>query len=206
MTLMLIGAGFGRTGTHSMMLALEMLGLGPCHHMKVLLGDPEHQALWDGFARGAAPDWARAFDGFRSAVDWPSAYYWRELMEHYPDAKVLLTLRSPESWWNSYSQTIVKHVAGERGTGSWIDTVIAEKIMGGRPDDRDVAIAAFNANTAAVRAAVPPARLIVHEVGDGWGPLCEGLRLPVPADDYPKSNSTEEFLARHAARQAAAGR
>jgi Sulfotransferase domain len=204
MTLLLIGAGFGRTGTHSMMMALEMLGMGPCHHMRVLLADPGQQALWDSFAHGAAPDWPRAFEGFRSAVDWPSAYYWQELMAQYPAAKVLLTLRSPESWWNSYSQTILTHVAREKGTGSWIDTVIAGKIMGGQPDNREVALAAFNANTAAVRAAVPPSRLIVHEVGDGWGPLCQGLGLPVPPEEYPRSNSTADFLARHAARIAAA--
>ncbi len=204
MTLLLVGTGFGRTGTHSMMLALDMLGLGPCHHMRVLLADPDQQARWDSFAHGAIPDWDKAFAGFRSAVDWPSAFYWHDLIDHYPDAKVLLTLRSAESWWDSYSQTILTHLVRERGTGSWIDTVLAGQVMAGQPDNRDVAIAAFNANTAAVRAAVPNSRLIVHEVGDGWGPLCEGLGLAIPTEEYPRSNSTAEFLARHAARMAAA--
>ncbi len=204
MSLTIVGAGFGRTGTKSMQQALEMLGLGPCHHMSVLLEDPEQQALWNGFGQGETPDWDQAFAGFRSAVDWPAAYYWQEIAQHYPDAKVLLTLRSAESWWNSFSKTILTHLDRMRGTDVWIDAVIREKIMAGHPEDRATAIAAFNANTAKVRAHVPPNRLIVHEVGDGWGPLCQGLGLPTPAAPYPQSNSTQNFLDYHAALKAAA--
>lgn len=203
MALCLVGAGFGRTGTNSMKLALATLGLGPCHHMSVLLDNPAHQALWDTYAQGAAPDWDQAFAGFHSAVDWPSAYYWQALAARYPDAKVLLTLRSPDSWWNSYSKTIVTHIARLRGDGGWIDRVVNDKIMGGHFQDRATAIAAFNANTEAVRAAVPHSRLIVHEVGDGWGPLCAGLGLPLPSEPFPRTNSTQDFLDRHAARNAA---
>ncbi len=204
MTFSVIGAGFGRTGTNSMKLALTMLGLGPCHHMTVLLEDQTHQDLWDGFAHGAAPDWDHAFAGFGSAVDWPASYYWQDIARHHPQARVLLTLRSPESWWSSYSQTVLTHLTRLAGSGSWVDAVIAGRIMAGRPGDRDTAIAAFNANTATVRALVPTDRLIVHEVGDGWGPLCAGLGLPEPAETYPRTNSTDEFLANHAARNTAA--
>lgn len=202
MALSIIGAGFGRTGTNSMRLALEALGLGPCHHMVVLLDNPDQQALWDSFAQGAAPDWDRAFAGFGAAVDWPSAYYWRELAQKYPDAKVLLTLRSPDSWWTSYSKTILTHINRLKGTGTWVDRIVAGRVMAGQPDDRATAIAAFNANTAAVRALIPASRLIVHEVGDGWGPLCHGLGLPIPAEPYPATNSTEAFLAHHGRRRA----
>lgn len=204
MALQLVGAGFGRTGTNSMKLALATLGLGPCHHMSVLLEDPTQQALWDTYPAGSSPDWDAAFAGFTSAVDWPSSYYWQDIASHYPDAKVLLTLRSAESWWDSYSKTILTHLGKLRGTSSWVNVVIAEKVMGGRPEDRATAIAAYNANNAAVRALVPASRLIVHELGDDWGPLCAGLNLPTPAEPYPRTNSTNDFLARHAARNAAA--
>lgn len=196
MALSVIGAGFGRTGTHSMMLALEQLGLGPCHHMKVLLDTPAESARWSRIAAGEAPDWDQAFAGFGAAVDWPSAYYWRELAAHYPQAKVLLTLRSPESWWTSFSKTILPSILSDAGTGKWGSVMIAGPIMSGRPADRDTAIAAYNANTAAVRAAVPAERLIVHQVGDGWGPLCEGLGLPIPDAPYPQTNSTDDFIDR----------
>ena len=187
-----------------MKLALDLLGLGPCHHMTVLIDDPVHAALWDSLGQGATPDWDHIFAGFHSAVDWPAAYYWQDISNRYPDAKVLLTLRSPESWWNSYSQTIMHAVNRMRGSGIWLDAVVGAKVMGGHPDDRATAIAAFNANTARVRALVPPHRLIVHETGDGWGPLCEGLGLAIPAEPYPKTNTKQEFLDRRAAQVAAA--
>jgi hypothetical protein len=69
MALSVIGAGFGRTGTESMKLALETLGRGPCHHMTEVLGNPDQIALWRAAARGDLPDWEQAFLGYRSAVD-----------------------------------------------------------------------------------------------------------------------------------------
>ena len=108
MALSVIGAGFGRTGTESMKLALETLGMGPCHHMKEVLANPEQVALWRSAAQGDLPDWEDAFAGYSSAVDWPAAYFWRELSEYYPDAKILLTVRSADSWYASMANTILK--------------------------------------------------------------------------------------------------
>ena len=81
-----IGAGVGRTGTYSLKLALEQLGFGPCHHMEEVLKDPERQIpLWSAAARGTA-DWESALAGYRSAVDWPTAAFWRELAEARPES------------------------------------------------------------------------------------------------------------------------
>ncbi len=101
MALEVIGAGFGRTGTDSMKAALEEIGLGPCHHMKELLADPVQMQHWRGIADGNTPDWDETFANYTSAVDWPSAFYWRQLAAHFPKAKVLLTLRDPESWFST---------------------------------------------------------------------------------------------------------
>ena len=124
MALEVIGAGFGRTGTESMKQALEILGLGPCHHMREVMSNPAQLALWRAAARGELPDWDEAFAGYRSAVDWPSAYFWRAVCAHYPEAKVLLTGRSAESWYESMSTDLApeigrwpvnrRAVAGER--------------------------------------------------------------------------------------------
>ena len=160
--------------------------------------------MWDTYPKGATPDWDQAFSGFQSAVDWPSTYYWQDIARHYPDAKVLLTLRSAESWWASYSNTVLNHITSLKGSGSWVDNMITQAIMQGHPDDRDTAIAAFNANNAQVRALVPRERLVVHELGDGWGPLCDAFGLPTPAEPYPVTNSTADFQAFHAARNATA--
>jgi hypothetical protein len=106
MTLAVIGAGFGRTGTDSMREALAMLGLGPCHHMRDVLANPDLLAFWRAAADGRTQDWGKAFDGYRSTVDWPAAYFWRELAGAYPDAKILLTVRDPQKWYDSVSTTI----------------------------------------------------------------------------------------------------
>ena len=196
MSLKVIGTGFGRTGTDSMRLALNMLGFGPTHHMVEILANPDQKERWRALALGAKPDWGYLFEGYGSCVDWPSAFYWRELIEVYPDAKVLLTWRTPESWWNSFSNTIVKSVSGSDDPQSLGRTLIADKTFGGRMADRDHAIATYEANVADVIATVPADRLLVYNLGDGWEPLCAHLGVPVPEEDYPNRNNKKEFFDR----------
>jgi len=195
MALEVIGAGFGRTGTESMKLALEALGLGPCHHMKEVLPRPEQVALWRSAARGATPDWEQAFAGYKSALDWPSAYFWRELSACYPEAKILLTLRSSESWYASMERTILKTIRSSSDPASIGVRMIGQGVFGGRLDDRDHAIAIYERNTAEVQAAFPPDRLLTYSLGDGWAPLCAFLGKPVPDAPFPHSNTSEDFEA-----------
>ena len=197
MTLAVIGAGFGRTGTLSMKAALEILGFGPCHHMMTVIADPEQKRVWRAAAaKGGRPDWNEAYAGFRSAVDWPTAYYWRELGEHFPDAKMLLTIRSPESWYASMTKTVANALGPGNDPASLGVKLIGEGTFGGRFNDRAHAIAVYEKHNAAVRDAVSPERLLVFEVGDGWEPLCRFLGVPVPDVPFPQTNSTEEFAAR----------
>lgn len=195
MTLRVIGAGFGRTGTESMKLALEMLGLGPCHHMKEVIAHPGQTRVWRSIAQGNEPNWHEAFAGYSSAVDWPSAYFWRELSEHYPGAKILLTVRSPESWYASMEKTIFKSLTENTDRASVGVKLIAERVFGGRLDDRDHAISIYEKNTAEVQAAFSKDRLLTYNIGDGWESLCRFLCRPIPDSPYPRSNSTEEFNA-----------
>jgi len=196
MALNVIGAGFGRTGTESMKLALEQLGVGPCHHMKEVLISPDQIEIWTDIAYGAAPDWEQAFAGFRSAIDWPSAFYWRELAEVYPEAGVILTLRDTNSWYDSFSNTILRYLeivrqqAPDRHLGQ---KIIAERLFDGHAGDSAHARAMFERNTEEVMATIPPERLLVYNVGDGWEPLCQFLDCPVPDTPYPRSNSTADF-------------
>lgn len=195
MALSVIGAGFGRTGTESMKLALEMLGLGPCHHMKELLADPEQMALWRGIAAGDPPDWNAAFAGYKSSVDWPSAFFWRELADLYPKAKILLTVRSAESWHASMEKTIFKTLRESTEPDSVGMKLVAGGVFGGRLDDPAHAIAIYERNNAEVQAAFPPERLLAYRLGDGWDPLCRFFDKPVPGAPYPRSNSAAEFNA-----------
>ena len=106
-----IGPGFGRTGTNSLKLALEQLGFGPCHHMFEVRDHPEQLPNWEAAARGETVDWDVVFRGYRSQVDWPGARYWRELAQHYSKAKVILSVRDPDSWFDSVQATIAPFVA-----------------------------------------------------------------------------------------------
>lgn len=199
MPLYVIGAGFGRTGTDSMKTALEILGLGPCHHMHEVHGDPEQTALWRRIARGEPPDWEAAFDGYRSAVDWPSAYFWRELAEYYPGAKVILTVRSAESWYASMEKTIFRRLRNSTDRDSVGVRLVAERVFGGRIDDPAHAMAVYEQNNREVQAAFPPERLLTYRLGEGWAPLCRFLGKPIPDRPYPHRNSATEFNARRAA-------
>jgi hypothetical protein len=193
MTIQVIGTGFGRTGTDSMREALNMLGFGPCHHMLEVNGNEEQKRLWRALARGENPGWDVLFAGYNSCLDWPSAHYWRELVREYPDAKVLLTYRSPESWWESFEKTILAGIAQSTDQASLGLALVRDQVFDGKPGDRALAIARYVANVDAVRATVPKERLLVHNLGDGWEPLCAHLGVPVPAAPYPNRNAAAEF-------------
>ncbi|TPN76702.1 sulfotransferase family protein [Mesorhizobium sp. CU2] len=193
MSIEVIGAGFGRTGTDSMREALTILGFGPCHHMYEVIAKEEQKRLWRALAKGGAPDWGRLFSGYSSCLDWPSAYYWRDLIAFYPQARVILTWRSPESWWESFEKTIVAAIGAHDDPDSLGVALIAKRVFGGRPQDRATAIAAYEANVEAVMATVPRERLLVHTLGDGWQPLCAHLGCAVPDQPYPNRNSAQEF-------------
>ena len=193
MTLKVIGAGFGRTGTDSMREALNILGLGPCHHMLEVNASEDQKQMWRAMVQGAPPEWERLFAGYASAVDWPSAYYWRELMAFYPRAKVVLTYRTADSWWKSFEQTILRGIQASTEPESLGLALVRDKVFSGRADDRALAIARYEDNVNAVKATVPPERLLVHSLGDGWEPLCAHLGVPVPAQPYPSRNSASDF-------------
>jgi hypothetical protein len=197
MTLKVIGTGFGRTGTDSMREALDILGFGPCHHMHEVIAHEHQKLMWRAKIQGAPLSWDELFAGYQSCVDWPSAYYWRELIAVYPQAKVILTHRSAESWWASFEKTILAGLSKSTDPQSVGLALIRDKVFGGRMNDKAHAMACYEANVKAIRETVPAARLLVHELGDGWAPLCAHLGVPVPAVDYPSANSAEAFNNRH---------
>ncbi|MCC2657534.1 MAG: hypothetical protein K0Q76_2642 [Panacagrimonas sp.] len=193
MTLEVIGAGFGRTGTDSMREALNLIGRGPCHHMLEVNRNEEQKRLWRAFVQGAPIGWDALFDGFASCMDWPSAHYWKELADYYPRARVVLTWRSAESWWESFAQTLVPAMQNSTDPASLGLALVRDQVFGGRPQDRDHAIAVYEANVRAVKDTIAPERLLVHEAGEGWEPLCAFLGVPVPDQPYPSRNNADQF-------------
>ncbi len=198
MSLRVVGAGLGRTGTLSLKLALERLLGAPCYHMVAVFEHPEHIPVWHAAARGEPVDWRALFAGYAAAVDWPVGSFWPEVTAEFPDALILLSTRSAESWWQSASQTIFPASAEAAGTpwhAMWME--LAQSRFTTRLDDRVAAIAAYERHNADVRARAPQQRLVEWTAKDGWGPLCRALGVPVPDEPFPHANSTEEFLGQH---------
>ncbi|MES0099170.1 sulfotransferase family protein [Mesorhizobium sp. M0019] len=197
MALYVIGAGMGRTGTYSLKLALEHLGFGPCHHMADVHANPEQKALWRAAGQGQLPTWDAAYAGYLSAVDWPTAHFWREVSDHYSDAKVILTVRDPEAWYDSMAQTIgLTMDAATNDPQSFGVAVVGNTVFGGRFDNRDHAIAVYEAHNASVKSTLPPERLLTYQASEGWEPLCAFLGVQLPSAPFPRTNSTAEFRAR----------
>ena len=194
MALKVIGAGLGRTGTMSLKFALEHIGFGPCYHMIEFMAHiPEQLPKWLGVIDGR-PDWDAVFAGYAATVDYPGCTYWRELVAKWPDAKVILTTRDPDSWFVSANETVLS----SRMRGMLANTPI-ERFMnatvnqdfGGQFDDRAFMTDYFRRWNAAVIAEVPADKLLVFQAKDGWGPLCDFLGVPVPAEPYPRVNTRE---------------
>jgi hypothetical protein len=199
MTITVVGTGVGRTGTYSLKLAINQLGIGPCHHMEEVLHNmPVQVPLWSA-ALGGRPDWQMIYNGYMSAVDWPTACFFPELLKSYPAAKFILTHRSPESWVDSFGSTIYKLMAGRDQAPpemkEWLEMAAGVIAKTGFPDnlDRNGLIKAFKAHNEAVKNTIPADQLLVYEVKDGWDPLCEFLGKPIPSDPFPHTNDRAEF-------------
>ncbi len=206
MSLSVLGAGFGRTGTMSLKLALEKLGLGRCYHMAEVFQNPGHAERWSAAAEGEKVDWDALLAGYGAAVDWPSTYFWRELAAYYPNAKIILTLRSAESWYKSCQSTIFQAMTGTTddpvrvAQQKMARRLVVDGTFGARIDDAAHTMAVYEKHNEEVRRVIPKERLLVYEIREGWAPLCSFLGLPVPEEPFPRVNSTEEFQSRLLAR------
>ena len=210
-----IGAGFGRTGTTSLKAALEKLGFGPCYHMTEVFAHPEHAEVWSAAARGEPADLEAVLEGYEATTDWPACTFYEELMERHPEAKVLLSVRDPERWYESTRSTVypltmlldssrtVRMIfglatllafGGFAGIKSSLPhDVIWDGTFDGRFEDKPYAIEIFERHNEEVKRRVPPERLLVYEVKEGWGPLCEFLGVPEPEVPFPRLNDAAQM-------------
>ena len=199
MSLEIIGAGFGRSGTMSLRQALEVLGYAPCYHMQVTLTHYSHMKFWIRARRGEQVDYPRFFRRYRATVDWPACEFWRELTQAYPDAKVVLNVRDPEAWYDSMVETIraIQPVFPwwlPRVVRQMHDDIIWNGRFKGEFENRERTVAAYRAHVEEVCAHVPPERLLVYDVAEGWGPLCRFLGRPVPEGmEFPRLNDRRFF-------------
>lgn len=211
-----IGAGFGRTGTTSLKAALETLGFGSAYHMTEVFTHPEHVRFWEAARRGERVDWEEFFSGYGVAVDWPACAFYAELMEAFPEAAVILTVRDPERWYESTRKTIYGmhrissgpaplrsafaiaglFAPGVTGIARLADGIVWRDTFDGRFEDRRHAIETFHRHNEEARRKVPPERLLVYDVREGWAPLCDFLGVEVPDEPFPHLNDTREMRRR----------
>jgi len=202
MSVRILGAGFGRTGTNSLKEALEILGFGPCYHMHEVAKNPCHVSIWNRAIDEKEVDWQDLFKGYQSAVDWPTISFLPKLLHQYPHAKVVLTLRDPEQWFESASNTIFEAMAlGEKNpdiTGrnrtKMSRRLILEKTFSGRYAEKEYCIKIYNQHIQDVISLVPSDKLLHYRISDGWKPLCDFLNVSVPSDHFPKTNDRKSFL------------
>jgi Sulfotransferase domain len=214
MSIQVIGAGLPRTGTLTQKVALEALGFGPCYHWVNVLADLDQVELWNRALDGEGP-WKEAFEGQRSTVDWPGGYFYRELMDAYPQAKVLLSVRDPDSWERSFRDTIVAMRHGESlmrllsSARGEIDPrwrrylALVDRMFWGPQGtfadgfaEPSQLIEQMHRHHEEVEHTVPPERLLVWEVTDGWAPLCDFLGVDVPSEPLPHANDRDTFVGR----------
>jgi hypothetical protein len=200
MSLRVVGAGLGRTGTNSLQLALQQLLGGPCYHMIEVFGRPDDIPKWHDAALGTMPDWDELFADYRAAVDWPVAAFWPELSAAYPDAVVLLSVRDTDGWWKSAHDTIFEinqHETDDPLFSAQLRMIRAVFRARFTPDVTDEAAArrAYERHNDEVRAAIPAERLVEWHPGDGWEPICAALGLAVPDEPFPHVNTTDDFRA-----------
>jgi len=213
MTIKVIGAGFGRTGTATLKVALETLGFTKCYHSTSLGEHPTHGPQWIGLLEGKPVDWDRLFAGYQGTMGLPTVFFYKEIMAHYPEAKVILTVRDPERWYESASQTIFK--LPSRGQMAVMRLIalfnpkvkmalniipVARKVgiehFLGNDLSKAHLIDCFNRHNSKVRQTVPPEKLLEFDVKEGWGPLCAFLNVPIPDVPFPHTNTREEFQGR----------
>jgi len=205
----------GRTGTHSLKMALEQLGFTKCYHMTELFNNPEGITCFEKAEAGEPADWDTLFKGYTSAVDYPVARYYKQMIAKYPEAKVIHTIRDPESWYKSCVQTIFwaskpslgrmmsmmvklpfspvlrKRLPILKFNGKMLDNEFGSDLL-----NKSEVIKRFNARNEEVLKTVPKERLLVYTVKEGWEPLCKFLNIPVPSTPFPVSNTSAEFKER----------
>jgi len=215
MSLKVIGTGLGRTGTYSLKLAIEQLGVGKCYHMVELFQQPERLKYFKKAEKGEEVNWNELFNGYKAAVDYPVARYYKQITEFYPEAKVIHTLRDPDEWYESASATIfwaskpyslrilklAVHLpfsseARRRIPVLMYNRKLSELEFGKDLENKEKVIKRYNKHYEEVIKKISDDRLLLFDPKSGWEPLCRFLKLPVPLIPYPKSNTRKEFLDR----------
>lgn len=202
MTLEIIGAGFGRTGTNSLKIALELIGYNPCYHMNEVRQNPSHVNFWNDVNSDICMDWRHFFKPYKAAVDWPVSAFAKQLHTIFKNSKIILTVRNPESWYESAKNTIFLGMANyeriedqvTRNRLKMANSIIIDKIFSGKYDNKSHCIAVYQEHLTEIKKTIAPSDLLEFSVSDGWKPLCNFLNIDVPTVPFPYTNMRKDFF------------
>ena len=202
MSIKVVGAGVGRTGTSSLKQALEFLLGKPCYHMRELIENPDDITFWHQAAFGGRLDWHTALAKYGAGVDWPFSAFWPELSRTFPTSLILLSLRPADQWWESASRTIYSPRKREPGLLTETSDEVSRTRFPIHPiiHDKKASMSLFDKWNNHVIEQAPSKRLLVWEVGDGWEPICNALNLPIPDIPFPYKNTRKEFIENYLSR------
>ncbi|KAL5364693.1 P-loop containing nucleoside triphosphate hydrolase protein [Aspergillus floccosus] len=209
-----LALGVGRTGTASLRIALERLGYLKCYHMmSASMENPPDCLMWhdalcakyDGVGEFGRKEWDQLLGECQAVCDWPACAFAKELIEAYPNAKVILTTRDVDSWHASVMKTVHWRVSDPEhrfvSNFSWAAGMyypMLNKFFETffRGDFPNKGKQVYLDHVEEVRSLVPPERLLEYKISDGWGPLCEFLGEEVPDTPFPRGNDMADFFKR----------
>ena len=173
--------------------------------MREVVSHPSHIKIWYDISHGEHPNWDRLFSGFNSAVDFPVCLFYEELVNKFPDAKFILTLRDFDTWYKSTANTIYKVPTM---LPDWFKRVVYPirmfielqvnliwlGLFKNNFSDRQFTELVYNEHIESVKKTIPADKLLIYRINEGWGPLCEFLNVDKPEIPFPKVNDTAEML------------
>ncbi|KAI8882065.1 hypothetical protein K501DRAFT_334253 [Backusella circina FSU 941] len=199
-----ISAGMSRTGTVSLRTALDILGYNTIHFKSFYSDESlDLQGFKDAIDNREEADWDKLYENYSAAVDVPTWLWYKDLIKKYPDAKVILTVRDPESWYTSVKKAS-DILQDPKNISHHERPLEVLKLLGaftlrptsplfGKLDDKESGMAAFTKHNQEVIDFVPKENLLVMELGEGWERLCEFLGKPIPDVPFPNLNNPKEL-------------
>ncbi|KAI8889098.1 hypothetical protein K501DRAFT_239425 [Backusella circina FSU 941] len=199
-----ISAGMSRVGTVSLCTALDILGYNTIHFKNFSRDETlDLEGFKDAVNNREEADWDKLYENYNAAVDIPTWVWYKDLVKKYPNAKVILTVREPESWYTSMKNlgAILNDPKNQ------IDSERSVKVkevrhafycahdspIYGKMKDKESGMAAFEKHNQDVIDFVPKENLLVMQLGEGWERLCEFLGKPIPDVPYPNLNSPKQL-------------